>query len=188
MNVTPAYSFATSGVDLATGVLGPDALVVEPNPQLLSRLLGRFTPGTSIIACSTFKQARITLHTCTPRLLVTNLRLDEFNGLHLVVLTGRAGTRSVVYNSTSVADLGLASEIRRFGAFYETETNLAPALPAYLRGPLPERDRRLLPTSGQSAVPYRGRRASDAQSRARRRPRPVLVPNARPHIFAAQVR
>jgi hypothetical protein len=76
------------------------------------------------------------------------------------LLTAQFGTRSVVYISNS-ADRGLASEIRRFGAFYETENNLLRSLHAYVQGGLPDHDRRERPGSDRRAFPRGGRRASD---------------------------
>mgnify|MGYP003476634666 CR=1 FL=1 len=77
--------------------------------------------------------------------------------------------RFVVYNSIPGADRGLASEIRRFGAFYETEANLVRALPAYLSGALPDYDRRQMPGSDRRTLPRGGRRASDVIAHSRRR-------------------
>jgi hypothetical protein len=93
-------------------------------------------------------------------LLVTNMQLHSYNGLHLALLMANTGlpTRSVVY--TNLFDLGWAHEVQRAGVFYETRSRLPYALPAYLSARLPEADRR-------HAVPERrssfrgGRRRSD---------------------------
>jgi DNA-binding NtrC family response regulator len=148
------------------GVLHPprilrDVLIVEPDAQKLARLHRRIEDSTSVVACSSFREARSALHTYAPMLLVTNLRLDGYNGLHLVLLTAQFGTRSVVYIRNAV-DRGIASEIRRFGAFYETEANLLRTLPTYVHGCLPTRDRRETPGSDRRAFPRGGRRAADA--------------------------
>lgn len=147
------------------GVLHPprivrDVLIVEPDAQRLTRLHRCIDDSTSVVACSTFKEARSALHTYAPMLLITNLRLEGYNGLHLVLLTAQFGTRSVVYIRNSI-DRGIASEIRRFGAFYETEAHLLRSLHAYVHGCLPIRDRRETPGSSRRAFSRGGRRAAD---------------------------
>ena len=137
-----------------------DVLIVEPDSETLTRLHRAIDESSTVVACRTFSDARAALRTHAPRLLVTNLRLNEYNGLHLVLLTAPFGTRSVVYISKS-ADRGLASEIRRFGAFYETENNLLRSLHAYARGGLPDHDRRERPGSDRRVLPRGGRRAVD---------------------------
>jgi hypothetical protein len=137
-----------------------DVLLVEPDPQRLATLERALDESASVVACRTFKEARSALRTYAPMLLVTNLRLDGYNGLHLVLLTAQFGTRSVVYVTNS-SDPGIAQEVRRFGAFYETEANLLLSLPAYLHGCLPDRDRRDRPGSDRRCFPRGGRRAAD---------------------------
>jgi DNA-binding NtrC family response regulator len=137
-----------------------DVLIVEPDAQKLTRLHRCIDDTTTVVACSTFKEARSALQTYAPMLLVTNLRLNGYNGLHLVLLTAQFGTRSVVYIRNAV-DRGIASEIRRFGAFYETEANLLRSLHAYVHGCLPIRDRRETSGSDRRAFPRGGRREAD---------------------------
>jgi hypothetical protein len=149
----------------SVGLLHPprlvrDVLIVEPDPHKLTRLHRAIDDSTSVVACTSFKEARSALRTYAPMLLVTNLRLDGYNGLHLVLLTLQFSTRSVVYVAYS-ADSGTAADIRRFGAFYETEANLLRSLPAYVHGCLPDHDRRERPGSDRRAFPRGGRRAAD---------------------------
>jgi hypothetical protein len=137
-----------------------DVLLVEPDPQMLTKLERAIDESASVVACRTFKEARAALRTYAPMLLVTNLRLDGYNGLHLVLLTSQFGTRSVVYVTKS-SDPGIAREVRRFGAFYETEAHLLRSLPAYVHGCLPDSDRRDRPGSDRRCFPRGGRRAAD---------------------------
>lgn len=163
-----------------------DVFIVDPDPRALSRLRSAVEAMTaSVVTCSTFKQARTALRTYAPSLLVTNLRLDEFNGLHLVLLTAGLGTRGVVYGSAS-ADRGLASDIRRFGAFHETEAHLCRALPAYLHASLPEIDRRDSPGSDRRALPRGGRRTADTRVEAHLQAPGSIVSLARPQFCLPQ--
>jgi CheY-like chemotaxis protein len=92
--------------------------------------------------CGSFVEAREELRRQPPDLLVSNLRLDEYNGLHLVYLTTHAGTstRAIIY--TIHVEPILARDVQRAGAFYDTADCLEVGLRAYLGTPLPPSDRR----------------------------------------------
>ena len=110
---------------------------------------------------ATFQAARVRLSSARFQFLVTNIRLDAYNGLHLVYLSGGLAhpPRAIVY--TDVYDAGLAREARRAGAFYETRECLPVTLAAYLRAALPDRDRRSAAVRDRRAVPRGGRRCWD---------------------------
>ncbi len=93
--------------------------------------------------------------------LVTNMRLDAYNGLHLVHLLAARGmpARSIVY--TNQRDVGLAKLAHRAGAFYETRECLSVALAAYLRGTLPSLDRRTTCLPDRRVFVRGGRRCID---------------------------
>jgi DNA-binding NtrC family response regulator len=109
------------------------ARIVEPdlNPN-----------GEEVALCADFSTARARLRAAPPELLITALRLREYNGLNLVYLAAGAGlrTRSIVY--TEESDSGIAREVQAAGAFYEVRARLAKALPAYMSANLPAHDRR----------------------------------------------
>src|SRR5262249_16893128 len=89
-------------------------------------------------------------------------RLDGFNGIHLAYIAKeqRAGAAVIVYSP--LHDPVLVREARAAGAFYEPMESLVLSLPAYLAGPLPARDRRVvLPGEGWRPAAGDGRRASD---------------------------
>jgi DNA-binding NtrC family response regulator len=88
-----------------------------------------------------FETARASLFRTAFDFLVTNVRLHAYNGLHLVYLSAKHGTpRAIVYSEER--DPSLAREIQRAGAFYEIASCLPVTLTAYIRGTLPDRDRR----------------------------------------------
>jgi DNA-binding NarL/FixJ family response regulator len=96
-----------------------------------------------VALCSDFSTARARLRAAPPELLITALRLREYNGLNLVYLAAGAGlpTRSIVY--TDADDAGMAREIRAAGAFYEVRPRLPKVLPRYIAAlTLPPQDRR----------------------------------------------
>jgi len=124
-----------------------------------------------------FETARARLIGGTFDFLVTNVRLGAYNGLHLVYLGSMDPDRprAIVYSDGD--DAGLAREVQRAGAFYEAAHTLTATLAAYVKGPLPDTDRRH-PAIFDRRDPFRGgRRCRDLLS-----PRP---PAAR-HPFAVQ--
>jgi hypothetical protein len=94
--------------------------------------------------------------------LVCNLRLDAYNGLHLVHLAAAAGlpTKSLVYGERR--DVSLAREAQRIGAFYESRDHLPHALLAYVQGQLPRTDRRDPIAADRRSFFRGGRRAADS--------------------------
>lgn len=139
-------------------------LLVEPNEATSMVLQRRLAQVADVIVVSSFPEAREVLRTHQPVLLVTNLRLAAYNGLHLVMIAAPE-TPSVVY-STAGFDRVLALEAQRYAAFYESKARLRAALPAYVRAltpvrVLPEHDRRDVTALEGLAMPRGGRRASD---------------------------
>ena len=130
-----------------------------------ARGLGR---AVDVAVCSDFSTARARLHTEPPRLLVTALRLCEYNGLQLVYLAAKAGlpTRSIVHTETD--NFWQASEIQRAGAFYEVRWRLSVTLPAYVRAVLPPHDRRDITRRDRRRASRGGRRVTDPVARRAR--------------------
>lgn len=122
--------FVDSDLPVATAL----ARIIEPDA-------GSRT-DVAVSLCSDFFTARARMRAAPPGLLVTALRLREYNGLNLVYLAASAGlpTRSIVY--TEANDATMAREIRAAGAFYEVRPRLPVVLPRYVSAVLPPQDRR----------------------------------------------
>ena len=136
-------------------------LLVEPDPTRWPELRQAGRGGIGIEICGDFTEARHRLMASPPALLVTNLRLGAYNGLHLVYLAtaNNYPTRAVVYASHQ--DLPAIQEAQRIGAFYETSQRLVNALPSYINAKLPPRDRREPSAFDRRHVFRGGRRAAD---------------------------
>jgi DNA-binding NtrC family response regulator len=144
--------------------MAPFVLLVEPDDATSVVLQQRLAQTAEVVAVSSFPDARLILRECRPDLLVTNLRLAAYNGLHLVAVAA-PGTPSVVY-STAGFDRVLALEAQRQPAFYESDAHLPTALPAYVNAlvptrVLPARDRRDVTASDGRAKSRESRRTSD---------------------------
>jgi DNA-binding NtrC family response regulator len=122
--------------------MSPRVLLVEPNRAIADDLLHAARAVTNVDYQVSFETARLRLTGTDFDFVVTNLRLGEFNGLHLVHLAADLDDppRCIVYTDT--ADLVLGREVQRAGAFYETASCLSVTLSAYMRGNLPASDRR----------------------------------------------
>ncbi len=117
-------------------------LLVEPNARVAAALRDAGRSIGTFVHRAAFEEARCSLVTTPFDFVVANLRLSEFNGLHLVHLasTHQPAIKSIVY--TARRDPAFASEVQRAGAFYETMECLPVTMTAYFGGNLPEADRR----------------------------------------------
>ena len=135
-------------------------LVVEPDAILGQRVRARCERIARATLCRDFLSARSQLLASAPDLLVTNLRLEEYNGLHLVLLASTEGvTRSVVHSDRP--DPFLVREAQTIGAFFERTERLLHAVVGYLDFPLPPRDRRNAERYDRRTAFRGGRRAAD---------------------------
>jgi hypothetical protein len=117
-------------------------LLVEVHDVARSRLEAAAASLAHVESHRCFETARARLFRAPFDLLVTNVRLGAYNGLHLVYLSSsvQGAPRCIVYSD--VRDSGLAREVQRAGAFYEVGSQLPVTLSAYVIGTLPDRDRR----------------------------------------------
>jgi hypothetical protein len=141
----------------------PTVVIVEPDAGRLSMLVLSLTDVARVVGCPDFPAARARVLLEPPDLLVTNIRLREFNGIHLVMLAP-ASTRSIVYMDPE--DLVLLREAQRVGAFVESPERLMLSLPAYVSAALRVRDRRDLLCFDRRSTARGGRRAADVHAPA----------------------
>ena len=136
-----------------------DILLVDPDVDSLRAAQNALRFMADVEVSSKFAAARARLLSSRPPdLLVTNLRLQAYNGLHLVHMADER-TRCVVYSDCD--DLVLAREVQAAGAFYERSTQLSRTLAAYVCASLPPRDRRNLTALERRQSPRGGRRCTD---------------------------
>jgi ActR/RegA family two-component response regulator len=142
-------------------------LLVEPDRRLRTEIRAAARGLAQVDVRGSLPEARAQLLSRPYDWLVTNLRLDAYNGLHLVYLAASAHLplRILVYGSHA-DDLTLAREAQRAGAFYEAQQCLTRALTAYLEGTLPDRDRRDPGVRDRRAIFRGGRRCADVPQAA----------------------
>jgi len=136
-------------------------LLVEPDSVVGQHLQSSCEGIAETTLCRDFLSARSRLLTAAPDILVTNLRLGEYNGLHLVLLATVEGsvTRSVVYSDRP--DPYLIREAQSIGAFFERTERLSHSLTGYLYSVLPQRDRRDADRFDRRSAKRGGRRGAD---------------------------
>jgi len=139
----------------------PQILVIEPNDVARRRLQLAVTALADVELHGQFETARARISFGSFEFIVTNIRLGAFNGLHLayVASLGPHAPRVIVYSDQR--DSGLAREAQRAGAFYEVGECLPVTLAAYLKGTLPEQDRRNPDTADRRNDVRGGRRCWD---------------------------
>jgi DNA-binding NtrC family response regulator len=135
-------NFGRAGVEKYWPAMLQHLLLVEPNDDVAAILADHVRELAEVHRHARFESARAELLTGPVTLIATNLRLRDFNGLHLVHLaaTAHVPAKAIVYSDQY--EPALAYEVQRAGAFYETRDCLEQALAAYLRGTLPAHDRR----------------------------------------------
>ena len=139
-----------------------EVLFVDPDADRLQHLMGLMSTlelVADVEGCQDFETARKRILLKPPDLLVTNLQLGEYNGLHLVYLAVGTTTRCVVYSTHD--DELLQKHAKEAGAFYEQMARLPHVLALYLHAVLPERDRRDPNVLDRRRTPRGGRRCSD---------------------------
>jgi len=138
-------------------------LFVEPDVAGASSLRREFGHEVALDTCSEFSNARRKLLANTYQFVVTNLRVREYNGLHLIYLIQAAGmaTRAIVY--TDSRDRALAQDVQRAGAFYELRERLPYVLRGYFNAALPAADRRDAAITDRRGLFRGGRRSSDLE-------------------------
>jgi DNA-binding NtrC family response regulator len=118
---------------------------VDPDPAVLDTLYDvAASAGLHVLAEREFEAARQRLARTRPDILVVNVRLGPYNGLHLVYLARLRNPQvdAMVYGGAD--DLPLAMEAQQAGAVFELETRVGGCLSAYLESTLFAADRTAL--------------------------------------------
>jgi DNA-binding NarL/FixJ family response regulator len=139
-------------------------LVVDADPIFVSELAPIVTTcGFRVLSLSEFVAARHELYACHPDVLVANVRLGAFNGIHLAYLAkiNNPETRVMIYGHD---DRILAREVQSAGAFYERSDFVRYTLGAFLHASLPAEDRRTATFTDRRLIFRGGRRTTDLQS------------------------
>lgn len=144
-----------------------EILFVDPDPEGLQAVQAALRLLADVEVCTDFRDARTRLLNHPPDLLITNLRLRAYNGLHLVHLAAGTHTRCIVYSTYD--DLTLAREGQAAGAFFEHPFRLPLVLQSYVNATLPRQDRRDLTTLDRRRAFRGGRRCSDGCSGSARK-------------------
>ncbi len=141
------------------GQMTTHVLIVEPDADRLRILQQALRDVAVTNGCTDFAAGRTRLLHEQPDRLVTNLRLQAYNGLHLIYLASPP-TRCIVYTDHR-EDRCLLGEAQRAGAFVESPQRLPLALVSYLNAVLPARDRRDLSLFDRRHAVRGGRRVAD---------------------------
>lgn len=93
----------------------PHVLLVAPTTRIASTVsAGLLAAGLRVTLVTSFKAARKALESC-PDLLISEVRLGEYNGLHLALRAQIRGIRAIVIG---VIDLITQQDAATFGAAY----------------------------------------------------------------------
>lgn len=136
-----------------------EVIFVDPDAEQLSSVWTELQFIAEVEVYQEFRAARARLFNRPPDLLVTNVRLGAYNGLHLVHLAQGTPTRCVVYASHN--DEVLRQQVKAAGAFYEFSERLPRVIASYVRALLPAHDQRDPRVPDRRQVHRGGRRCTD---------------------------
>src|SRR4051812_27577751 len=138
-------------------------LIVEPDPGTGRKLRDACVAVATTTLCPDFDGGRSELDRNPPNVLITNLRLEAYNGLHLLLLSQRTNLTARRIVHTDRPDYLLIGEALGMGAFYERTERLLYSVLGYVVGALPSADRRN-PQQLDRRTSFRGgRRLSDLE-------------------------
>lgn len=139
------------------------ALIVDRDAELVSRLRAILESAGFLVSAQTefIAGRRELLADDPPTVLIANVRLGEYNGIHLVYLAKRRdeNVRALVYAERH--DAVLAREAQRAHAFYQRQMFLPFSLEEFLKASLPAVDRREPDGIDRRTMFRGGRRATD---------------------------
>lgn len=117
----------------------PRVLLVNADRMALSRLEARLTSsGYRVLAVSSFHYAKHSLITDPPDLLVADVRLEAFNGLHLAARSRIDHPGLPVIITNILPDSVLESQARDLGAIYVVNPLENPEFLQYVRAAFDE--------------------------------------------------
>jgi DNA-binding response OmpR family regulator len=97
--------------------LAPSALVVEPDSAKRLRIVSTLTSaGFQVTATDTFEIARRRIVDSPPSVLITALKLSEYNGLHLVLRARAAAPRTATLVTSDEAGRAFQKDAQQTGA------------------------------------------------------------------------
>jgi len=148
-------------IPLASTSKRPRLLLVEPERRWQLTLSSAASDRADVEIVESFIDARTRLNEAPFDLVVTDLRLGPYNGIHLVYTLRLADAPTHVIVHTGARDAVAARDIQRAGALFERTERLAVTLPAYLGAALPLEDRRDPERFDRRHLARGGRRAWD---------------------------
>jgi len=143
----------------------PSVLIVDPDRAWMRTVRASLPSGVDVETCSDFSVARARVLQRPPTFLITNLRLEANNGLHLVLLTTAANsnTRCLVFGEGD-DDNWAAREVRRCGALFEQRDRLLNTANAFVNGQLTVCERRGTFGGDRRSGGRGGRRSTDLRT------------------------
>lgn len=94
-------------------------VLVHTDPDVLLRAEALlYDAGCVVVSASSFHAARKALDSVEPDLLIADVRLDDFNGIHLAILSRLERPRTRVLITHAFADAMLEREAKRCDAAF----------------------------------------------------------------------
>ena len=115
-------------------------VLVHTNPDVLRRAEALlYDAGYAVVSAASFHAARKALDCVEPDLLIADVRLDDFNGLHLAILSRLDHPRTAVIITHTYPDSMLELEARRCEAAFVVDPLANPDFLPSVRAALAEK-------------------------------------------------
>ena len=97
-------------------IQAPTVLIVHDNLSVLARLTARLKGTADVSTATTFDQAKAILTATPPTVLITGVRLGQYNGLHLIIRSRIDHPLTVGIVIAEKSDAALEQEAAKSGA------------------------------------------------------------------------
>lgn len=108
----------------STMIQTPTVLIVHDDRAVLARLSVKFQGRADVSTAASFEDAKAILTTTPPNVLITGLRLGQYNGLHLIIRSRIDRPTTAGFVILEKPDAALEQEVASHGAsclIYPTE-------------------------------------------------------------------
>ena len=111
-----SFDASSGSFSVHTMIQAPTVLIVHDDLTVLARLSARLKGRAEVSTATTFGEAKAILTATPPTVLITGVRLGQYNGLHLIIRSRVDHPATVAIVIAEGVDAVLEQEARKNGA------------------------------------------------------------------------
>jgi DNA-binding NtrC family response regulator len=93
-------------------------LIVHDDREMLGRLVAQLGPTADVSTATNFDEAKALLSVAPPTILITSVRLGQYNGLHLIIRSRIDYPATAAFLISEGSDATLEAEAVKYGATF----------------------------------------------------------------------